>query len=65
MVAMKILELCAVDFTLYHFLMPLIRGIASRNHEVVAACAEGVRAAEVRTHGVRVEPIPFLSLIHI
>ena len=56
---MKILELCAVDFTLYHFLMPLIRGIASRDHEVVAACAEGARAAEVRTQGVRVEAIPF------
>ena len=59
MVAMKILELCAVDFTLYHFLMPLIREISSRDHEVVAACAEGIRAAEVRSQGVRVEPIPF------
>ena len=56
---MKILELCAVDFTLYHFLMPLIRGISSRDHEVVAACAEGSRAEEVRTQGVRVESIPF------
>ncbi len=56
---MKVLELCAVDFTLYHFLMPLIREIVSRDHEVVAACAEGVKAAEIRTQGLRVEPIPF------
>ena len=56
---MRILELCAVDFTLYHFLMPLIRGLTSRDHEVVAACGEGARAAEIRTQGVRVESIPF------
>ncbi|PPR17918.1 MAG: putative glycosyltransferase EpsD, partial [Alphaproteobacteria bacterium MarineAlpha9_Bin7] len=56
---MKILELCAVDFTLYHFLMPLVRGIASKGHEVVVACAEGVRVAEVRGQGVRIETIPF------
>ena len=56
---MKVLELCAVDFTLYHFLVPLIRGIADAGHEVVAACADGPLAAEVRAHGIRVESVPF------
>ena len=38
---MKILQICAVDFTLYHFLMPLIRAERTAGHEVVAACADG------------------------
>ncbi len=56
---MKILQLCAVDFTLYHFLMPLIRGLGAAGHEVVAACADGPLAAQVRDEGVRVEAVPF------
>lgn len=56
---MKILQLCAVDFTLYHFLTPLIRRLMDAGHEVVAACADGDLAARVRTEGIRVEPIPF------
>jgi glycosyltransferase involved in cell wall biosynthesis len=56
---MRILEVCAVDFTLYHFLVPLIRGIADCGHEVVAACADGPLAAEVRARGIRVESVPF------
>jgi glycosyltransferase involved in cell wall biosynthesis len=56
---MKVLELCAVDFTLYHFLVPLIRGIADAGHEVVGACADGPLAAEVRAQGIRVESVPF------
>ena len=56
---MKILQVCAIDFTLYHFLLPLIRGIAEAGHEVVAACADGPLAARVRAEGVRVEALPF------
>jgi len=56
---MKILQVCAVDFTLYHFLLPLVREIASRNHEVVVACADGEKAREIRLEGIRVESIPF------
>ena len=56
---MKILQLCAVDFTLYHFLMPLIRGLGNAGHEVVAACADGPLAAQVRDEGIHVEAIPF------
>ena len=51
---MKILQLCAVDFTLYHFLVPLAQGMAAAGHEVVAACADGPLAAQVRAQGIRV-----------
>lgn len=56
---MKILQVCAVDFTLYHFLVPLIRGMADAGHDVVAACGDGPLAAQVRSDGIRVEAIPF------
>ena len=56
---MKILQLCAVDFTLYHFLVPLAQGMAAAGHEVVAACADGPLAAQVRAQGIRVEAVPF------
>ncbi|MDP6352267.1 MAG: glycosyltransferase family 4 protein [Alphaproteobacteria bacterium] len=56
---MKILQLCAVDFTLYHFLVPLVRGMTAAGHEVVAVCADGPLAAQVRAQGIRVETVPF------
>lgn len=56
---MKICQLCAVDFTLYHFLRPLIRGMAAEGHEVVGVCADGPYLEAVRTEGIRVETVPF------
>jgi len=56
---MKILQVCAVDFTLYHFLAPLIRALGQRGHEVVAACADGPLAGRLRSEGFRIEAIPF------
>ncbi len=56
---MKILQVCAVDFTLYHFLVPLVRGMANAGHEVVAACGDGPLAARVRAEGIRVEAVTF------
>jgi glycosyltransferase involved in cell wall biosynthesis len=57
---MKICQLCAVDFTLYHFLLPLLRELRRAGHEVVGACADGPLAAQVRNEGFRVEPMPFV-----
>lgn len=54
---MKILQLCAVDFTLYHFLLPLMRGLRDAGHEVVGACSPGPLAAKVEAEGFRVESI--------
>ncbi len=55
---MKICQLCAVDFTLYHFLLPLMRGMRDAGHEVVGVCADGPLLAKVRAEGFRVEPAP-------
>src|SRR5579883_1244489 len=57
---MKICQLCAVDFTLYHFLLPLLRGLRAAGHDVVRVCADGPLAAAVRSEGFRVEAMPFV-----
>jgi glycosyltransferase involved in cell wall biosynthesis len=57
---MKIVELTNVDFSLRHFLLPLMRGIRARGHEVVGICADGPLLADVRAEGFRVEPAPFV-----
>jgi glycosyltransferase involved in cell wall biosynthesis len=57
---MKIVEITNVDFSLRHFLLPLMRAIRARGHEVVGACAEGPLLADVRAEGFRVIPIPFV-----
>ncbi len=55
---MKVLEVINVDFSLRHFLLPLMRGVRARGHEVIGACAEGTLLEPVRAEGFRVEPIP-------
>lgn len=55
---MKIAQLCAVDFTLYHFLLPLMEGMRDAGHEVVGICAEGPLVEQVRAAGFRVETVP-------
>jgi len=66
---MKICQLCAVDFTLYRFLMPLIEAEAKAGHEVVAVCADGPLVARLREGGLRVETVAFtrrlISLDHL
>ncbi|WP_158925359.1 glycosyltransferase family 4 protein [Acidisphaera sp. S103] len=57
---MKIIEITNVDFSLRHFLLPLMRAMRSRGHEVVGACAEGPLLADVRDDGFRVIAIPFV-----
>jgi glycosyltransferase involved in cell wall biosynthesis len=56
----KIIEITNVDFSLRHFLLPLMRAIRDRGHEVVGACAEGPLLDGVRAEGFRVIPIPFV-----
>jgi glycosyltransferase involved in cell wall biosynthesis len=54
---MKILEVTNVDFSLRHFLLPLMRGARSRGHEVVGVCADGPLLVVVRQEGFRCEPV--------
>ena len=55
---MKICELTNVDFSLRHFLLPLMRGLRERGHEVVGVSAEGPLLEIPRSEGFRVEGMP-------
>ncbi len=54
---MKICQLCAVDFTLKTFLLPLIDGMRGRGWDVTAVCSDGPHIAELRVAGYRIEPV--------
>jgi glycosyltransferase involved in cell wall biosynthesis len=54
---MKICQLCAVDFTLKHFLLKLIDGMYEQNWEVVSVCSDGPFVNDLRTRGYRVETV--------
>jgi glycosyltransferase involved in cell wall biosynthesis len=56
---MKIIEVTNVDFSLRQFLLPLMREIRARGHEVIGACAEGQFLNVPRDEGFRVVAIPF------
>ncbi len=53
----KICQLCAVDFTMRHFLLPLMEAEAAAGHEVVGVCGEGPLLDPVRARGFRVETV--------
>ncbi len=54
----KILEITNVDFSLRHFLLPLMRGLRARGHEVVGVCAEGPLLDLPRAEGFRIAAVP-------
>lgn len=54
---MKICQLCAVDFTLYHFLTRLMIGLEEAGHEVIGVCSDGPYVAKARALGLRIEPV--------
>ncbi len=63
---MKIVEITNTDFALRHFVLPLMRGLRARGHEVIGACADGPMLRVVRGEGFRVQALPLqrkLSLL--
>lgn len=54
---MKICQLCAVDFTLQHFLLPLIDGMRDAGWDVTAVCSDGPAVADLRARGYRIETV--------
>ncbi len=54
---MKIAQLCAVDFTLHHFLLPLMRAMRAAGHEVAGVCSEGPLLAQALREGFAVHDI--------
>lgn len=55
---MKVCQLCAVDFTLNNFLLPLIDGMQARGWQVTAVCSDGPFVADLRDRGYRIETVP-------
>lgn len=47
-----------MDFSLHHFLLPLMRAARARGHQVLAACAPGPMLAPARAEGFRIIEIP-------
>lgn len=56
---MKILEVTNVDFSLYQFLRPIMRGLSDRNHEVIGVCSDGPLVSKARQEGLSVITVPF------
>lgn len=54
---MKICQLCAVDFTLKNFLLPLIDGLRKENFDVTAVCSNGEYINEIIQKGYKVKAI--------
>jgi glycosyltransferase involved in cell wall biosynthesis len=57
---LKVLEITNVDFSLRQFLLPLMRGIRARGHEVIGVSADGPLLDIARAEGFRVVPVPFV-----
>jgi glycosyltransferase involved in cell wall biosynthesis len=55
---MKILEVTNIDFSLVHFLLPLMRALRARGHEVIGCCAEGPLLEGPRGEGFRIATVP-------
>jgi glycosyltransferase involved in cell wall biosynthesis len=56
---LKVIEITNVDFSLAQFLLPLMRAMRARGHEVIGVCAEGRLLEGVRAEGFRVVGVPF------
>jgi glycosyltransferase involved in cell wall biosynthesis len=54
---LKIVEITNVDFSLRQFLLPLMRAMRARGHEVIGVCAEGAFLELPRAEGFRIEPL--------
>jgi len=55
---MKVCQLCAVDFTLHHFLLPLAEAIRAAGHDVTCVSADGPGVTVARSRNLRVETVP-------
>lgn len=55
----RILQLCAVDFSAHHFLLPLMRAQRAAGFTVDLACRDGAYVAGIRAEGFTVHTIPF------
>lgn len=57
-VELKVCQLCAVDFTLKNFLLPLVDGMRAKGWQVVSVCSNGQYVAGLRAQGYCIQAIP-------
>lgn len=56
-VAIKICQVCAIDFTLQHFLLPLVDAMESNGWEVHSVCSPGANLNKLTRKGYKVSQI--------
>lgn len=54
----RVLHVCAVDFTVRQFIAPLCMELSRSGYDVQAACTPGPHWDELRTMGMRMIPLP-------
>ena len=62
--ALKICQICAVDFTVEKFLIPLIDGMTNEGWEVVTVCSDGKLINNLRDSGYSIHTIPITRSIN-
>lgn len=63
--ALKVCQLCAVDFSMKHFLLPLIDGMRAVGWEVTGVCSDGPEIAGLRTAGYTIDTIPISRSLNV
>ena len=51
---MKICQLCAIDFTLKKFIIPLVDGMVAEGWDVYSICSDGDYVPELRNQGYNI-----------
>ncbi len=62
---LRVMELCAVDFTVRNFLAPLVRFLEEKGCEVDVACSRGPHFGELEEGGFRMVEIPFRRSLNL
>ena len=55
---LKVCQLCAVDFTLKNFLLPLVDGMRKEGWNVIAVCSDGAHIQSLLSQGYSIRTIP-------
>ena len=61
---LKVCQVCAVDFTLQHFLLPLIDAMKMEGWEVHSACSQGKYADKLRSEGYVIHSVNIVRSIN-
>ena len=61
---MKVCQLCAVDFTVEKFLLPLIDGMEAKGWQVTTICSDGPAIPVLSKKGYRFRTVPIARSMH-